>query len=96
MAALPSLATMATLNIPRLPEDVHAKLRVRAAKAGRSMEAEARLILAEAVRQPGPKPVALARLQGFMLELYGGELPTGVVDDLITERRREARGELQG
>jgi plasmid stability protein len=32
---------MATLNIRRLPEDVHAKLRVRAAKAGRSMEAEA-------------------------------------------------------
>jgi plasmid stability protein len=29
---------MATLNIRRLPEDVHAKLRVRAAKAGRSME----------------------------------------------------------
>ena len=32
---------MATLNICRLPEDIHAKLRVRAAKAGRSMEAEA-------------------------------------------------------
>ena len=42
---------MATLNVRRLPEDVHAKLQVRAAKAGRSMEAEARLILAEAVRQ---------------------------------------------
>jgi plasmid stability protein len=85
---------MATLNIRRLPEDVHAKLRVRAAKAGRSMEAEARMILAEAVQQPGPKPVDLAALRAFMMRLYGGKLPTRVVDDLIAERRREARFEL--
>ena len=32
------IAAMATLNIRKLPEDVHAKLRVRAAKVGRSME----------------------------------------------------------
>ena len=51
---------MATLNIRRLPDDVHAKLRLRAAKAGRSMEAEARMILAEAVRQPESKRVDLA------------------------------------
>ena len=86
---------MATLNIRRLPEDVHAKLRVRAAKAGRSMEAEARMILAEAVQGPQPKPVDLARLRAFMLQLYGGKLPAGVVDDLIAERRREARRELE-
>jgi hypothetical protein len=30
-----------------------------------------------------------------MLRLYGGELPTGAVDDLIRERRREARRELE-
>jgi plasmid stability protein len=86
---------MATLNIRRLPEHVHAKLRMRAAKAGRSMEAEARMILAEAVEQPEPKPVDLAALRAFMLRLYGGKLPSGVVDDLITERRREARRELE-
>ena len=89
------VAIMATLNIRRLPDDVHAKLRVRAAKAGRSMEAEARMILAEAVRQPEPKPVDLAELRAFMLRLYDGTLPTGVVDDLIAERRREARRELE-
>jgi plasmid stability protein len=81
---------MATLNIRRLPEDVHAKLRVRAARAGRSMEAEARMILAEAVEQPEPKPVDLAELRALMLRLYDGTLPTGVVDDLIAERRRAA------
>jgi plasmid stability protein len=81
---------MATLNIRRLPEDVHARLRVRAAKAGRSMEAEARMILAEAVRKQPPKMVDLEELRAFMLRLYGGELPGVVVDDL--NRRAAARG----
>ena len=36
---------MAILNIRNLPDEAHANLRVRAAKAGRSMEAEARTIL---------------------------------------------------
>jgi hypothetical protein len=57
------------------------------------MEAEARMILAEAVRQP--KPVDLAALRAFMERLYDGQLPRGVVDDLIAERRREARRELE-
>ena len=39
------LVTMAVLNIRNLPDDVHARLRLRAAKAGHSMEAEAREIL---------------------------------------------------
>ena len=89
------IVSMATLNIRRLPEDIHAKLRVRAAKAGRSMEAEARMILAAAVQEKPAKPVDLAALRAFMLRLYGGKLPTGVVDDLIAERRREARRELE-
>ena len=59
------------------------------------MEAEARMILAEAVQQPEPKPVDLAALQDFMMRLYGGKLPSGVVDDLIAERRREAKRELE-
>ena len=40
---------MAVLNIRNLPDEVHVKLRVRAAKAGRSMEAEAREILTAVV-----------------------------------------------
>jgi plasmid stability protein len=94
-ATIAYIASMATLNIRRLPEDVHAKLRVRAAKAGRSMEAEARMILADAVGKPDPKPINLAELRAFMKRLYGGKLPIGVVDDLIAERRREAKRELE-
>jgi len=59
------------------------------------MEAEARMILAEAVEGKSLRPVDLADLRAFMLQLYGGKLPTGVVDDLIDERRREARRELE-
>jgi len=39
---------MAILNIRQLPDDVHTRLRVRAAHNGRSMEAEARHILSHA------------------------------------------------
>ncbi|MBT5960517.1 MAG: hypothetical protein HOG99_03195 [Gemmatimonadetes bacterium] len=43
---------MAILNIRKLPDHVHAELRVLAARNGRSMEAEARDILARACAAP--------------------------------------------
>ena len=43
---------MAALSIRGLDERVRARLRVRAAEHGRSMEAEIRAILEEAVSQP--------------------------------------------
>jgi plasmid stability protein len=43
---------MAALNIRNLDETVKRRLQVRAARHGRSMEAEVREILAEAVREP--------------------------------------------
>lgn len=46
---------MATLVIRDLDEDVKARLRVQAAEHGRSMEAEARAILALAVRARRPR-----------------------------------------
>jgi plasmid stability protein len=83
---------MATLNIRNLPDTVHANLRVRAARAGRSMEAEAREILAQACGSE-PQRGDLAALQGLVDSLYGGQKPPHVVDDLIAERRRESRSE---
>lgn len=82
---------MATLNIRNLPDEVHQQLRIRAAHAGRSMEAEARRILVESCA-PRPAPWQAADLQRLVAELYDGEVPTGVVDQLIAERRREAEG----
>ena len=80
--------SMATLNIRNLPDDVHRSLRIRAAQAGRSMEAEAREIITAAVR---PRSSASPEtLQEFVRELYQGEMPEGVVEDFLLERRREA------
>ena len=83
---------MAALNIRNLPTEVHARLRVRAAKAGRSMEAEVRAILIEACKteQPALLPTML---QAWVDELYGNRKPSNVVDDLISERRQEAKQE---
>ena len=79
---------MAVLNIRNLPAEVHHRLRLRAAQAHHSMEAEARAILSEVCMRPreGEDP---AGLPGMVEDLYGGNPPEGVVDDLIRERRQE-------
>jgi len=81
---------MAVLNIRNLPDDVHRRLRLRAARAGRSMEAEARAILAAACRDESPHAPAPA-LQDWVDGLYGERKPRRVVEHLLAERRREAK-----
>ena len=83
---------MATLNIRNLPDEIHYRLRLRAAKAARSMEAEARAILEEACK-PEIDADTIKVLHEWVDELYGANKPTHVVDDLIAERRREAAQE---
>ena len=83
---------MAVLNIRNLPAEVHARLRVRAARGGRSMEAEARAILAAVCMEEDLRRPASA-LQDWVGELYGLKKPRKVVDALIAERRREAAKE---
>jgi antitoxin FitA len=83
---------MANLNIRNLPEPVHARLRLRAARKGHSMEAEARIILAEAVRGETGQAFDPELLQDFIGGLFKGK-PPRLTDELIRERRREARKE---
>ena len=69
---------MASLTIRNLDDDVKHRLRVRAAENGRSMEAEARLILREAVATE-PEPENLAQFIRDCFAPYGGvdlELPS--------------------
>jgi len=83
---------MATLTIRSLPDEVHARLRVRAAKNGRSTEAEARAILTSAC----PDESGLSTLedvQRWVDEMLGGNKPKNVVDEFIAERRREGARE---
>jgi plasmid stability protein len=82
---------MATITVRNLPEDVHRELRIRAARAGRSAEAEVRAILAEACK-PAAGPSA-SELQALVSELYGGNKPLHVVDNFILERREQAQRE---
>ncbi|AUN39376.1 Trafficking protein A (plasmid) [Tsukamurella tyrosinosolvens] len=55
---------MATLTIRNLPDHVRDRLRVRAAENGRSMEAEARMILEESLVEPGK--VDLSWVEAFI------------------------------
>jgi plasmid stability protein len=65
---------MATLVIRELDDDVKARLRVQAAEHGRSMEAEARAILALAVSGRRPARRLGSHVHGQFEELRGVEL----------------------
>jgi plasmid stability protein len=77
-------ASNSTLTVRNLDDAVKGRLRVRAAENGRSMEAEARAILREALLGPAASPVRLgsriherfAGLRGDAVELPSrSELP---------------------
>lgn len=83
---------MAILNIRKLPDHVHRLLRIRSARNGRSMEAEARAILTE-ICTTETEVQESAGLPTWVDELYQGKKPAGVVDSLIAERRKEGARE---
>ena len=83
---------MASMNIRNVPESTRRGLRLRAARKGHSMESEARAILAKAVRGETGKPFDPESLQNFITGLFKGKTPR-LTDELIRERRREARRE---
>lgn len=82
---------MAVLTIRNVPEEVRARLRLRAAEAGRSLEAEVRAILAAASSRHECKPASA--LQEWVDKLYGKRKPRRVVDTLIADRRKAAKSE---
>jgi len=85
-------AEMAVLNIRNLSDEVHRRLRLRAAKSGRSMEAEARAILTAACVAEKSRESA-SDLQDWVDGLYGTRKPRKVVERLIAERRKESSKE---
>jgi plasmid stability protein len=94
---------MASITIRKLDDRVKAKLRLRAARNGRSMEEEARAILANAVtetRATGRNLYDVIRkivepVGGFELELpprvAGREPPSFDQDDDVGSRHKRAR-----
>jgi plasmid stability protein len=77
---------MATLTIRDLDEGLKAKLRVRAAEHGRSMEAEVRAILASVLTNPTPGPGMGSRIRQRFSDV--GDLPIELPQR--TERARAA------
>jgi plasmid stability protein len=65
---------MAAVSIRNLDDTVRERLRVRAAAHGRSMEAEMRAILVEAVREPSDDERLLEALADRFGELGGVDL----------------------
>ena len=66
---------MAALSIRDLDDSVKEKLRLRAARHGRSMEAEIRLILtAAATEEEGPRNDLFSALTGRFAQLGGVDL----------------------
>jgi antitoxin FitA len=65
---------MAAITVRNLDDTVKHRLRVRAARHGRSMEAEARAIIVEAVGADEEEPNILQRLHERFAELGGVEL----------------------
>ncbi|MCO7218424.1 Arc family DNA-binding protein [Klenkia sp. PcliD-1-E] len=75
---------MAALSIRDLDDDVKARLQVRAAQHGRSMESEVRAILTEAV-QDGARDVGLGQA---LLDRFGA---AGGVDLDVPDRSERQR-----
>ena len=65
---------MADLSIRNLDEDVKRRLRLRAAQHGRSMEAEVREILSEALRESGRPSNPFTYLRERFAAIGGVEL----------------------
>lgn len=67
---------MASITIRNLENDLKARLRVRAARHGHSMEEEARVILRRALAEPGADSLSLAQMIRRRIEPLGGlDLP---------------------
>lgn len=65
---------MAALTIRGLDKETHARLRVEAARHGRSMEAEVRAILRDRFATPAPERGLGTRIHERFAALSGGDL----------------------
>lgn len=74
LALLAEVKDVAAVSIRNLDETVRERLRVRAAANGRSMEAEMRAILVEAVREHGDEDSLLHALLVRFRDLGGVDL----------------------
>jgi plasmid stability protein len=73
---------MATLTVRGLDDDTRARLRVRAARNGRSMEAEVRAILHEALSEPTAETGLGSRIAARFAAVGGVDLEVPARDEM--------------
>jgi plasmid stability protein len=83
-----SNAVMATLTIRNLPDEIYDRLRKRAAENKRSMEAEARDLMAKALPPKIHHEEALRRLREMIERLPPEAQEKISVDSFLAERRK--------
>jgi plasmid stability protein len=84
------------LVISDLPAGVWENLNRKAKGSGRSIEAEAAAILAASLEDTEFTPVDdMDDLQRMVWEAYGRKLPGNAVEELLAERRLEAKAEAE-
>jgi plasmid stability protein len=83
---------MATLTIRNVPAELREQLRIRAARHGRSMEAEVRALLARSVWEENDSQ-GKEDVRDFVRDLYSGRTPQNAAEELIRQRRMEAERE---
>jgi antitoxin FitA len=86
---------MAVLTVRNVPDSVRDRLRLRAARAGTSMEEQVRLILLQASLAP-EQVTGAAALPSWVATLYGQNKPIGVVETLLVERAAAELAEQTG
>lgn len=81
---------MASITIRKLPESTKRRLRIRAARNGRSMEQEAREILEGVLQQPEPPQENLAEaIRRIFAPLGGVELQISKREPIPEDRIRK-------
>jgi plasmid stability protein len=86
------MASVASITVRDLPDEVRKGLRQRDARAGHSKEAEIREILTDASLADDRKASSQG-LREWVEQLYNGRKPSGVVDELLAQRLRQAPSE---
>ena len=81
---------MASLSVRDVPESIVRSLKLRAARAGHSMEAEVRALLARATEMDEPDP---PRLRGLGRDLLAGIDRQDSVDAFLADRRKDGAQE---
>ncbi len=70
---------MPSVTVRHVPEEIHRRLRIRAARNGRSMEAELRQVLALAAGlKPPPAPAAIEEAREAAAETESARMPQEV------------------